>query len=134
VGAGRCRADRGGGTTDDQSRTDRASALGAAAFDRAAEDFSRLSPLLWDPVGAATVAVSRPGPGEFVLDACCGDDLLVEHARPAAVDRLQQLGHPETFGADALTGGPPVDATTLVGLGRRVGTPTVDNSSHMFLS
>ena len=25
------------------------------------------------PVGAATVAVSRPAPGERVLDACCGD-------------------------------------------------------------
>ncbi|GAA4736572.1 class I SAM-dependent methyltransferase [Modestobacter marinus] len=45
----------------------------AAAFDRAAVDFSRLSPLLWDPVGAATVAVSAPAAGERVLDACCGD-------------------------------------------------------------
>ncbi len=44
-----------------------------ASFDPAAADFSRLSPLLWDRVGQATVQVSKPGPGEWVLDACCGD-------------------------------------------------------------
>lgn len=47
--------------------------LDSSAFDRAAADFSRLSPLLWDPVGTGTVALTRPRPGETVLDACCGD-------------------------------------------------------------
>ena len=42
------------------------------AFDAAALDARRLAPLLWDPVAAATLARSRPGAGERVLDACCG--------------------------------------------------------------
>lgn len=45
----------------------------AGAFDEAALDFSRLSPLLWDPVGRATVAELGLRPGHRVLDACCGD-------------------------------------------------------------
>jgi len=44
-----------------------------ASFDPAAADFSRLSTPLWDRVGQATVQVSKPEPGEWVLDACCGD-------------------------------------------------------------
>ena len=44
-----------------------------ASFDPAAADFSRLSALLWDRVGQASVQVSKPEPGEWVLDACCGD-------------------------------------------------------------
>ena len=42
------------------------------AFDEAAVDARRLAPHLWDPVAAGTLAVSRPAPGERVLDACCG--------------------------------------------------------------
>lgn len=45
----------------------------AGAFDQAAADFSRLSPLLWHPIGRATVAAVGPRPGQRVLDACCGD-------------------------------------------------------------
>lgn len=42
------------------------------SFDRAARDFDRLAPLLWDPLAAATLECSQPQPGERVLDACCG--------------------------------------------------------------
>ena len=42
------------------------------AFDEAAEDFALLTPYLWGPVGAGTVAVTGPADGERVLDACCG--------------------------------------------------------------
>lgn len=41
-------------------------------FSAGAPEFHRWSPLLWDPVGRATVEVSAPAPGERVLDACCG--------------------------------------------------------------
>jgi ubiquinone/menaquinone biosynthesis C-methylase UbiE len=41
-------------------------------FSDGAEQFHLWSPLLWDPVGEATVAVSAPAPGERVMDACCG--------------------------------------------------------------
>jgi ubiquinone/menaquinone biosynthesis C-methylase UbiE len=41
-------------------------------FSAGAEEFHRWSPLLWDPVGEATAAAAAPGPGERVLDACCG--------------------------------------------------------------
>ncbi len=41
-------------------------------FSAGSEEFHRWSPLLWDPVGEATVAMAAPGPGERVLDACCG--------------------------------------------------------------
>ncbi|SES08423.1 Methyltransferase domain-containing protein [Lentzea xinjiangensis] len=42
------------------------------AFDAAAADFTALGRHLWEPIGAATVAVAAPRPGERVLDACCG--------------------------------------------------------------
>jgi trans-aconitate methyltransferase len=42
------------------------------AFDAAAADFTMLGRHLWDRIGAATVAAGRPGPGDRVLDACCG--------------------------------------------------------------
>ncbi|MEV6243069.1 methyltransferase domain-containing protein [Lentzea sp. NPDC051838] len=42
------------------------------AFDAAARDFTALGPHLWNPIGAAVTAISRPAPGERVLDACCG--------------------------------------------------------------
>lgn len=45
----------------------------AELFDRAAADFRRLGPLLWDPIGERTAAAVSPQPGERVLDACCGD-------------------------------------------------------------
>lgn len=41
-------------------------------FDAAHVEFAVLSPLLWEPMGEATVARSRPLPGERVLDVCCG--------------------------------------------------------------
>jgi SAM-dependent methyltransferase len=41
-------------------------------FDAAHVEFAVLSPLLWEPLGAATVARSAPRPGERVLDVCCG--------------------------------------------------------------
>ncbi|PSK99993.1 methyltransferase family protein [Murinocardiopsis flavida] len=41
-------------------------------FDAAAADFDALGRYLWAPIGAATVAATAPGPGERVLDACCG--------------------------------------------------------------
>ncbi|MFC0111650.1 class I SAM-dependent methyltransferase [Kibdelosporangium aridum] len=40
------------------------------AFDAA--DFTALGHHLWNPIGAATVAIAMPKPGERVLDACCG--------------------------------------------------------------
>jgi SAM-dependent methyltransferase len=42
------------------------------AFDDAAADFTALGHHLWGPIGAATVAAARLGPGDRVLDACCG--------------------------------------------------------------
>lgn len=43
-----------------------------AVFDAAHREFTILSPLLWEPIGAATVARSAPRPGDRVLDVCCG--------------------------------------------------------------
>ena len=41
-------------------------------FDAAADAFALWAPTLWDPLGAPTVDVAAPSPGERVLDACCG--------------------------------------------------------------
>lgn len=41
-------------------------------FDGAADDFVRLAPRLWDPLGRILVGHTAPRPGERVLDACCG--------------------------------------------------------------
>lgn len=41
-------------------------------FSAGAEQFHHWSPVLWDPIGAATAAVAAPAVGESVLDACCG--------------------------------------------------------------
>jgi ubiquinone/menaquinone biosynthesis C-methylase UbiE len=41
-------------------------------FDAGHERFDALTSSIWEPVGRATVAVSRPAEGERVLDACCG--------------------------------------------------------------
>ncbi|MQA07875.1 MAG: methyltransferase domain-containing protein [Pseudonocardiaceae bacterium] len=42
------------------------------AFDAAAADFTALGRYLWRPIGADTVEVADPRPGQRVLDACCG--------------------------------------------------------------
>lgn len=42
------------------------------AFDAAAADFTALGEHLWEPIGAAAVAVADLQPGDRVLDACCG--------------------------------------------------------------
>jgi hypothetical protein len=39
------------------------------AFDDAATDFTALGHHLWNPIGAATVAAARLGPGDRVLDS-----------------------------------------------------------------
>ncbi|CAL9473290.1 2-methoxy-6-polyprenyl-1,4-benzoquinol methylase, mitochondrial [Actinosynnema sp. ALI-1.44] len=97
------------------------------AFDQGGDHFAAWTPLLWDPIGAATVALAPPRPGEKVLDVCCGTgssaipaarrvgetgsvdaiDLstsLLEHARARAAD----LPHLRFHHADATgwTGGP----------------------------
>ncbi|WP_043629026.1 class I SAM-dependent methyltransferase [Nonomuraea candida] len=41
-------------------------------FDSAATQYAEISPLLWDPIGAATVAAAAIGSGARVLDVCCG--------------------------------------------------------------
>ena len=41
-------------------------------FDAGQDEFAVLGPVLWDPIGAATVAEAAVGPGERVLDVCCG--------------------------------------------------------------
>ncbi|WP_353807768.1 class I SAM-dependent methyltransferase [Agromyces sp. SYSU T00194] len=71
----------------------------ADAFADAAADFGVLGAQLWEPVSAATIARSRPQPGERVLDACCGDgasaiptaELVGEEGRVDAVDRMQAM-------------------------------------------
>jgi SAM-dependent methyltransferase len=41
-------------------------------FDAGQEEFAALGPVLWNPLGEATVAAVRPRPGDRVLDVCCG--------------------------------------------------------------
>jgi SAM-dependent methyltransferase len=41
-------------------------------FNEAGAGFARWTPLLWDPVGAASAAPASLRPGDRVLDACCG--------------------------------------------------------------
>ncbi|MFC7106968.1 class I SAM-dependent methyltransferase [Nonomuraea rubra] len=43
-----------------------------AVFDSAATHYAEISPLLWNPIGEATVATAAIGAGERVLDVCCG--------------------------------------------------------------
>lgn len=43
-----------------------------AAFDAASADCDTLTAHLWGPVGADTMMLASPRPGESVLDACCG--------------------------------------------------------------
>lgn len=41
-------------------------------FDAGREEFAVLGPVLWNPLGEATVAEAQPRPGDRVLDVCCG--------------------------------------------------------------
>jgi SAM-dependent methyltransferase len=41
-------------------------------FDAGQAEFGVLGPVLWNPIGEATVAEAGPRPGERVLDVCCG--------------------------------------------------------------
>lgn len=41
-------------------------------FDAGQDEFALLAPLIWNPMGEATVAEVKIGPGERVLDVCCG--------------------------------------------------------------
>ncbi|MET9224674.1 methyltransferase domain-containing protein [Lentzea sp. NPDC003310] len=57
------------------------------AFGAAAADFTALGRHLWEPIGAAAVAVAAPEPGERVLDACCGTGAsAIPSARLVGVD------------------------------------------------
>jgi SAM-dependent methyltransferase len=52
-------------------------------FDAAHAGFAVWSSLLWEPIGAATVAEIRPAQGQRVLDACCGSGAAVVPAAAA---------------------------------------------------
>ncbi|MFI7679717.1 class I SAM-dependent methyltransferase [Actinophytocola sp. NPDC049390] len=41
-------------------------------FDAGQDEFAVLGPVLWNPIGAATVAEAGLRPGDRVLDVCCG--------------------------------------------------------------
>jgi 2-polyprenyl-3-methyl-5-hydroxy-6-metoxy-1,4-benzoquinol methylase len=41
-------------------------------FDAGEAEFGVLGPVLWNPLGEATVAEAAPRPGDWVLDVCCG--------------------------------------------------------------
>jgi SAM-dependent methyltransferase len=41
-------------------------------FDAGQKEFAVLAPVLWNPLGEATVAEADPRPGDRVLDVCCG--------------------------------------------------------------
>lgn len=41
-------------------------------FDAGQDEFAVLAPVLWNPLGEATVAEAKIRPGERVLDVCCG--------------------------------------------------------------
>ncbi|MFC4853358.1 class I SAM-dependent methyltransferase [Actinophytocola glycyrrhizae] len=41
-------------------------------FDAGHDEFAVLGPVLWNPIGEATVAEAGVAPGERVLDVCCG--------------------------------------------------------------
>ncbi|MET0188654.1 MAG: methyltransferase domain-containing protein, partial [Pseudonocardia sediminis] len=87
-------------------------------------------PLLWDPVGAATVDAVGPRPGDTVLDACCGNG---SSAIPAAravgpggrVDAVDLSANLLAAGRDRGTGLPwlhfhRADAATWPGTGHDV--------------
>ncbi|TYB57253.1 methyltransferase domain-containing protein [Nonomuraea sp. PA05] len=53
-------------------------------FDSAAAHYAEVSPLLWGPIGEATVAAAGIRPGERVLDVCCGAGASAVPAAEAA--------------------------------------------------
>lgn len=69
-----------------------------ALFDASAAGFAVWTPLLWDPVGEATVAAADPQPGHRVLDACCG-------AGAAALPAARAVGTDGHVDAVDLAGG-----------------------------
>jgi ubiquinone/menaquinone biosynthesis C-methylase UbiE len=103
-------------------------------FDAGHDHFDALTGPLWDPVGQATVAVTRPVPGERVFDACCGAGASAIPAAEAVgpdvrvdavdlADRLLDLGRARAAGlpqlsfhhADVTTwAGGPYDAVQCV--------------------
>jgi len=62
-------------------------------FDAGHEEFAVLAPLLWNPMGAATVREAGIKPGERVLDVCCG-------AGASAIPAARAVG--ETGHVDAI--------------------------------
>lgn len=62
-------------------------------FDAGQAEFDLLTPLLWSPLGAATVRVAAPRPGDRVLDVCCG-------AGSSAIPAARAVG--ETGHVDAI--------------------------------
>lgn len=77
----------------------------AEFFDAGAEDFAAWSPLLWEPIGDATVRAAGIRTGEAVADLCCGAGAS---AIPAAA----------ATGPDGLVVGVDL-AETLLAQGRR---------------
>jgi trans-aconitate methyltransferase len=75
-----------------------------SVFDAASTEFSRLAPIMWNPLGEHLVRLAAPAPGERVLDVCCGAGASALPAARAvgptglvdAIDlsvRLLALGH-----------------------------------------
>ncbi|MFD7660601.1 methyltransferase domain-containing protein, partial [Actinosynnema sp. NPDC059797] len=59
------------------------------AFEVGGAEFVEWASQLWDPIGAETVGIARPRPGERVLDACCGTgSSAVPAARAVGPDGL----------------------------------------------
>ncbi|MER5267601.1 methyltransferase domain-containing protein [Actinosynnema sp. NPDC002837] len=59
------------------------------AFDHGSAEFAEWTPLLWDPIGAATVEAAPPRPGGRVLDVCCGSgSSAIPAARAVGVEGL----------------------------------------------
>jgi trans-aconitate methyltransferase len=79
-------------------------------FDAAARDYDAAAKVLWDPLGAAYVELAAPGPGERVLDACCGAGASAIPAGRAVggsgtVDAVDQARGPIELGRRRATAG-----------------------------
>jgi SAM-dependent methyltransferase len=80
-------------------------------FDAGQQHFAVLAPVLWNPLGEATVAQARLQPGERVLDVCCGaGSSAIPAARAVgpgghvdAVDLAEQLLEQGRGNANGLT-------------------------------